>query len=37
MIAIRFRENDYDVIMGKVDKANLSFTEFVAGSALGKP
>lgn len=37
MIAMRFRESDYEVIKRKADKANLNFTEFVTRSALNKP
>ena len=37
MIAMRFRESDYDTIKRKADKANLNFTEFVTRSALNKP
>ena len=37
MVAIRFRESDYDSIKRKADKANLNFTEFVTRSALDKP
>ena len=37
MIAIRFHENEYDVIKKRADKANLNFTEFVTRSALDKP
>ena len=37
MIAMRFRENEYDTIKQKADKANLNFTEFVTRSALDKP
>lgn len=37
MVAIRFRENEYEVIKMKADKANLNFTEFVTKSALDKP
>lgn len=29
MVAMRFRENDYNTIKRKADKANLNFTEFV--------
>lgn len=36
MIAMRFRENDYEAIQKKADKANLNFTEFVTRSALDK-
>ena len=34
---MRFRENDYNTIKRKADKANLNFTEFVTKSALNKP
>lgn len=34
---MRFRENDYETIKRKADKANLNFTEFVTKSALDKP
>ena len=34
---MRFRENEYDTIKRKADKANLNFTEFVTRSALDKP
>lgn len=37
MIAMRFRESEYDTIKRKADKANLNFTEFVTRSALDKP
>lgn len=37
MVAMRFRENDYEAIKKKADKANLNFTEFVTRSALDKP
>lgn len=37
MVAMRFRESDYDTIKNKADKANLNFTEFVTRSALDKP
>ena len=37
MVAMRFRENDYETIKRKADKANLNFTEFVTKSALDKP
>lgn len=36
MIAMRFRESDYEAIKKKADKANLNFTEFVTRSALDK-
>lgn len=34
---MRFRENEYDTIKRKANKANLNFTEFVTRSALDKP
>ena len=34
---MRFRENEYEAIKKKADKANLNFTEFVTRSALNKP
>lgn len=37
MIAMRFRENEYETIKKKAAKANLNFTEFVTRSALDKP
>lgn len=37
MVAMRFRENEYNAIKEKADKANLNFTEFVTRSALDKP
>jgi hypothetical protein len=37
MVAMRFRENEYEAIKKKADKANLNFTEFVTRSALNKP
>lgn len=37
MVAMRFRESDYEAIKKKADKANLNFTEFVTRSALNKP
>lgn len=36
MVAMRFRENEYDAIKKKAAKANLNFTEFVTRSALDK-
>lgn len=33
---MRFRENEYDLIKSKADKANMNFTEFVTRSALNK-
>ena len=37
MVAMRFRENEYEAIKGKADKVNLTFTEVVTRSALDKP
>ncbi len=37
MVAMRFRESEYDAIKKKAGKANLNFTEFVTRSALDKP
>lgn len=37
MVALRFRENDYETIKQKADKAKMNFTEFVTRSALNKP
>lgn len=37
MVAMRFRESDYEAIKKKADQANLNFTEFVTRSALDKP
>lgn len=37
MVAMRFRENDYETIQKKADKAKMNFTEFVTRSALDKP
>ena len=37
MIAMRFRESEYEAIKRKADKADLNFTEFVTRSALNKP
>ena len=34
--ALRFCENEYDLIKSKADKANMNFTEFVTRSALNK-
>ena len=34
--ALRFCENEYDLIKSKADKANMNFTEFVKRSALNK-
>ena len=36
LVALRFRENEYDLIKSKSDKANMNFTEFVTRSALNK-
>lgn len=37
MVAMRFRESDYETIKKKADKAKMNFTEFVTRSALNKP
>ncbi len=37
MVAMRFRESEYEAIKRNADKANLNFTEFVTRSALDKP
>lgn len=37
MVTMRFRENDYETIKQKADKAKMNFTEFVTRSALNKP
>ena len=37
MVTMRFRENDYETIKKKADKAKMNFTEFVTRSALDKP
>lgn len=37
MVAMRFRESDYETIKQKADKAKMNFTEFVTRSALNKP
>lgn len=37
MVTMRFRENDYETIKKKADKAKMNFTEFVTRSALNKP
>lgn len=37
MVAMRFRESDYETIKKKADKAKMNFTEFVTRSALDKP
>lgn len=37
MVAMRFRESDYETIKKKTDKAKMNFTEFVTRSALDKP
>lgn len=34
---MRFRENEYETIKRKAEKANLNFTEFATRSALDKP
>ena len=36
LVALRFRENEYNRIKSKADKANMNFTEFVTRSALNK-
>lgn len=36
MVAMRFRESEYEAIKRKANKANLNFTEFVTKSALDK-
>lgn len=36
LVALRFRENEYNLIKSKADKANMNFTEFVTRSALNK-
>ena len=36
LVALRFRESDYDKIKVKAEKANMNFTEFVTRSALNK-
>ena len=36
MVAMRFRESDYDAIYKKATKANMNFTEFVTASAMNK-
>lgn len=36
LVALRFRENEYNLIKSKANKANMSFTEFVTRSALNK-
>lgn len=36
LVALRFRENEYNLIKSKADKANMSFTEFVTRSALNR-
>lgn len=33
---MRFRENEYNLIKSKADKANMSFIEFVTRSALNR-
>ena len=37
MVAMRFRESDYETNKKKADKAKMNFTEFVTRSALDKP
>lgn len=37
MVAMRFRESDYETIKKKADKEKMNFTEFVTRSALNKP
>lgn len=37
MVAMRFREIEYNAIKKKVDKTDLNFTKFVTKSALDKP
>lgn len=37
MVALRFRENDYETIKKKADKAKMNFTEFVTRSVLNQP
>ncbi len=37
MVTMRFRENDYETIKQKADKAKMNFTEFVTRSVLNKP
>lgn len=37
MVAMRFRESEYNAIKKKVDKTDLNFTKFVTKSALDKP
>lgn len=36
LVALRFRENEYNVIKSKAQKVNMNFTEFVTRSALNK-
>lgn len=36
LVALRFREKEYNLIKSKADKANMNFTEFVTRSALNK-
>lgn len=36
LVALRFRENEYNLIKSKADKANMNFTEFVTRSTLNK-
>ncbi|MDD5889046.1 MAG: plasmid mobilization relaxosome protein MobC [Ruminococcus sp.] len=36
LVALRFRENEYNLIKSKADKVNMNFTEFITRSALNK-
>lgn len=36
LVALRFCENEYNLIKSKADKASMNFTEFVTRSALNK-
>ncbi len=36
LVALRFRENEYNLIKLKAEKVNMNFTEFVTRSALNK-
>ena len=36
LVALRFRESDYNKIKAKAEKAEMNFTEFVTTSALNK-
>ena len=36
LVALRFRESDYNKIKSKAEKAEMNFTEFVTTSALNK-